>query len=255
LKYEFIEVAIDDGIATLSLNRPPLNVMHIAMLEEMNAALLGLRDHPELKVLLIRGNGRAFSAGVDVNDYTAERRSRALHVFHRVFETMRLLDIIAVGAVDGIAFGGGFELALMCNLIVASDSARFALPEITAGTFPPLACVVLPRAGPRRKAMEWILTGEEILVSDLERFGLLNRVFKHTEFDAGVSEFVGKLTSKSGPVLNLAKQAQIESYYAGYEAALFKAENVYLAKLTQLEDFEEGVNSFLEKREPKWKNA
>ena len=103
--------------------------------------------------------------------------------------------------------------------------------------------------------MEWILTGEEILVSDLERFGLLNRVFKHTEFNAGVSEFVGKLTSKSGPVLNLAKQAQIESYYAGYEAALFKAENVYLAKLTQLEDLEEGVNSFLEKREPKWKNA
>ncbi len=254
MKYEFIELRVEGGIARLSLNRPPLNIMHIPMLEEMNNALLGLRDTTNLKVLLIRGNERAFSAGVDVNDYTSEKLSRAVHVFHRVFETMRLLDVVAVGAVDGIAFGGGFELALMCNLILASDAARFTLPEIKAGTFPPLACVVLPRAGPRRKAMEWILTGEEIPVADLERFGLLNRVFKHDEFAAGVEGFVAKLTSKSGPVLNLAKRTQIESYYAGYEEALFKSENVYLAKLTHLADFEEGVNSFLEKREPRWKN-
>ncbi len=252
MTYQHIEPEINGAVATLALNRPPLNIMHIEMLEEMNSALLDLRDHPDLKVLVMRGHGDAFSGGVDPEDYTSEKLSRAVQVFHRVFETMRLLDIIAVGAVDGIAFGGGFELALMCNLIVASESARFGLPEVKYASIPPLACVVLPRAGPRRKAMEWILTGEEIPVQDLERFGLLNRVFPDSEFEEGLEEFVAKLTSKSGPVLNLAKQTQIESYYAGYEEALFKAENVFLGKLTALEDYQEGVNSLLEKREPKW---
>jgi cyclohexa-1,5-dienecarbonyl-CoA hydratase len=254
LKYQHITLAIDDGVATLTLNRPPLNIMHIPMLEEMNAALLGLRDEPTVKLLVIRGHGRAFSAGVDVSDYTPEKLARALQEFHRVFETMRLLNIIAIGAVDGIAFGGGFELALMCNLIVASRSARFALPEIKWATIPPLACVVLPRAGPRRKAMEWILTGDEIPISDLERFGLLNRVYKDNEFETGIQEFVGKLKGKSGPVLNLAKRTQIESYYTGYEEALFKAERMYLREMVALDDFHEGVNSFLDKRVPEWKD-
>jgi enoyl-CoA hydratase/carnithine racemase len=252
LTYQHIESAVDGVIATLALNRPPRNIMHIEMLEEMNSALLDLRNHPKLKVLVIRGRGEAFSGGVDPADYASDRLSRAIQVFHRVFETMRLLDVIAVGAVDGIALGGGFELALMCNLIVASESARFGLPEIKSACIPPLACVVLPRAGPRRKAMEWILTGEEIPLRDLERFGLVNRVFPDTEFEKGLAEFLSKLTSMSGPVLNLAKRTQIESYYAGYEEALFKAENVFLGKLTALDDFQEGVASLLEKREPKW---
>lgn len=255
MTYQHIDFATDGVVATLALNRPPLNIMHIEMLEEVNSALLDLRNEPSLKVLVIRGRGKAFSGGVDPADYTAEKLSRAIHVFHRVFETMRLLDIIAVGAVDGVAFGGGFELALMCNLIVASESATFALPEIKSASIPPLACVVLPRAGPRRKAMEWILTGDEIPVLDLERFGLVNRVFPDADFEKELKEFVSKLTSKSGPVLNLAKRTQIESYYAGYEEALFKAENMFLGKLTALDDFQEGVSSLLENREPKWNES
>ena len=143
MKYQHITLAIDDGVATLTLNRPPLNIMHIPMLEEMNAALLGLRNEPTVKLLVIRGHGRAFSAGVDVSDYTPEKLARALQEFHRVFETMRLLNIIAIGAVHGIAFGGGFELALMCNLILASRSARFALPEIKLPSPSPLPPIVV----------------------------------------------------------------------------------------------------------------
>ena len=255
LSYRHIELGLDGAVATLILNRPPLNIMNIEMMEEMNSALLDLKEHPELKVLLIRGRGDAFSAGVDINEHTRDKVVRALHQFHRIFETIRLLDVIAVGAVEGIAFGGGFQLALGCNLIVASHSARFGLPEIEAGAFPPLACVVLPRAGPRRKAMEWILTGEEIPVSDLERYGLVNRVFSDEEFEQGLRDFVEKLTSKSGPVLQLAKRAQIESYYAAYEEALYKAENLYLRQLTSLDDNEEGIRAFLEKREPSWSDS
>ncbi|UCF40858.1 MAG: enoyl-CoA hydratase/isomerase family protein, partial [Gemmatimonadota bacterium] len=158
-------------------------------------------------------------------------------------------------AVDGMALGGGFELAIGCNLVVASESAKFAVPEIKLGVIPPVACVVLPRAAPRRKAMEWILTGEEIAARELEAYGLVNRVFPDDAFEAGLDAFVGELTSKSGPVLMLAKRAQMESYYAAYEEALYKAENLYLHDLMALHDAQEGIQAFIEKREPKWRDA
>ncbi len=237
------------------MDRPPLNVMNIEMMEQMNEAILKLRGRTDLKVLVIRGKGKAFSAGVDVADHTKDKVTRMLQVFHRIFESIRLLDVIAVAAVHGRALGGGFELAIGCNLVVASESARFALPEIKLGVFPPLACVVLPRAAPRRKAMEWILMGDEITAQELSAYGLVNRVVPDDRFDEELSTLVGKITSKSGPVLTLAKRAQTESYYAAYEEALYKAENLYLRELMALEDAHEGIRAFMEKRAPTWRDA
>jgi enoyl-CoA hydratase/carnithine racemase len=151
--------------------------------------------------------------------------------------------------------GGGFELAIGCNLILASESARFSLPQIDMGSFPPLASVVLPRVGSRRKAMEWILTGDEITANELERFGLVSRVYRDAEFDTGLKAFVNKLSSKSGPVLKLAKRAQFESYYSTYEEALYKVENLYLRDLLSLADSQEGIQATLEGRPPKWQDA
>lgn len=249
---QFVELTYEGGLATLTLNRPPLNLLNIEMMEQVNGALLELRAHGELKVLVVRGRGRAFCAGIDVEEHTRDKVARLIQVFHRIFETIRLLDVIAVAAVDGIAFGGGFELAIGCNLIVASESARFRLPEITAGLFPPIACIVLPRAGPRRKAMEWILTGDEIPLEELRIHGFVNRVFPDAAFDDRLHEFVEKLTSKSGPVLQLAKRAQTESYYAAYEEALSKSENLYLRELMALADPHEGLAAYREKRTPQW---
>ncbi|NIN10333.1 MAG: enoyl-CoA hydratase [Gemmatimonadales bacterium] len=252
---EFVKVRYEASIATLTLNRPPLNVMNLEMIEQINAALLGLRDHPELKLLVVRGSGPAFSVGVDIAELTREKVARVMQVFHRIFETIRLLDVVAVAAVDGLALGGGFELALGCNLVVASESARFGVPEVRLGLFPPLACVVLPRAAPRRKAMEWILTGGQIPAQELREYGLVNRVFPDDEFEAGLKSFLDELTSKSGPVLSLAKRAQMESYYVAYEEALYKAENLFLRELMPLSDAREGIDAFLEKREPAWRDA
>jgi len=251
----FVELTCEGSVATLTLDRPPLNVMNIDTMEQINDALAELRGRREVKVLLFRGRGKAFSAGVDIADHTRNKVARMLQVFHRIFESIRMLDVIAVAAVDGLALGGGFELAIGCNLVVASESARFALPEIDVGVFPPLACVVLPRATPRRKAMEWILTGEEITAAELQSFGLVNRVFPDDRFEHELQRFVGVLTSKSGPVLQLAKRAQIESYYATYEEALYKAENLYLRELMPLADAQEGIQAFLEKRKPQWHDA
>ncbi len=251
----FVGLTYEGGVATLTLDRPPLNVMNIEMMEQMNEAILELRGRSDLKVLVIRGKGKAFSAGVDVADHTRDKVTRMIQVFHRIFESIRLLDVIAVAAVDGMAFGGGFELAIGCNLVVASESARFALPEIKLGVFPPLACVVLPRAAPRRKAMEWILMGEEITAQELSAYGLVNRVVPNDRFEDELRTFVAKITSKSRPVLILAKRAQTESYYAAYEEALYKAENLYLRELMALDDAHEGIKAFMEKRAPTWRDA
>lgn len=251
----FVEFTAEQGVATLVLNRPPLNIMNIEMMEQINAAILDLRGRRDVKVLVVRGKGAAFSAGIDVADRTKERVGRMLHVFHRIFESIRMLDVIAVAGVDGNAFGGGFELAMGCNLVVASASARFGLPQVNLGHFPAYACVVLPRAAPRRKAMEWILTGDEIPADELKAYGLVNRVFPDAEFEAGLSALVRDLTSRSGPVLSLAKRAQMESYYAAYEEALSKAESLYLRELMVLDDAREGIQAVLEERKPKWRDA
>ncbi len=252
---QFVDSTYADGVATITLDRPPQNLLNIEMMEQMNSAVLALRDRHELKVLVLRGNGAAFCGGVDLADHTRDKVSRMLQVFHRIFETMRLVDVIAVAAVDGPALGGGFELAIGCNMVVASESAVFGLPQIKMGLFPPLAAVVLPRAGLRRKAMEWILTGDEIASSELQQFGIVNRVFPDAEFDDQLLRFVEKLTAKSGPVLQLAKRAQLESYYATYEEGLYKVENTYLRDLMSLEDSREGIEAAREGREPKWRDA
>lgn len=252
---QFVESTYEADVATLTLDRQPHNIMNIEMMEQVNSALLDLRDHRELKVLVIRGRGPAFCGGVEIGDHTRERVGRMMQVFHRIFDTMRMLDVIAISAVDGPALGGGFELAIGCNMVLASESATFALPQIEMGVFPPLAAVVLPRASLRRKAMEWILTGEEISAQELERFGLVNRVFPDDQFEEKLQEFVGKLTAKSGPVLQLAKRAQFEAYYSAYEEALSKVENLYLRDLMALEDAREGIESKLQGRKPEWRNA
>ena len=243
---QFVETKLGGGVATLMLNRPPANLMNIEMMEQINSALLDFRQQSQLRVLVVRGVGATFCGGVEAQDHTREKVVRMLQVFYRIFETIRMMEVIAVSAVQGSAWGGGFELAIGCNMVLAAESATFALPQIKMGVFPPLAAVVLPRAGPRRKAMEWILTGDEIPARELERFGLVNRVVPDDRFEEELDTFVNKLASKSGPVLQLAKRAQIESYYSTYEEALYKVENKYLRDLMSLEDPQEGIESVIE---------
>lgn len=244
----------DDEVVTITLARPPLNVMNIEMMESVNETLLSLR-HKRLKVLVLRGDGPAFCCGVDIREHTRDKVQRLLQVFHRIFETIRLLDVVSVAAVDGQAVAGGFELALGCNMVVASESARFSLPEVGQGVFPPVAAIVLPRAAPRRKAMEWILLGEEITAAELANHGLVNRVWPDGEFDRRLDEFVGRLVRRSGPVMQLARRAQTENYYATYEEALYRVENLYLRELMALDDPHEGMRAFLEKRSATWSNG
>ncbi len=239
---------------TLTLDREPGHLLSIGMMDEVNQGLLDLRGREGLEVLVIRGAGGTYCEGMDLEDHGRGRLQRLLQVYSRIFETLRMMDLVSVAAVEGRAWGSGFELALGCNLIVASEAASFRLPEIDRGVIPHIATIILPRVVPRRRAMEWILTGREVAARELMDAGLLNRVFPAAGFDDRLDGFVEELTAKSGPVLQLAKRAQYEAYYSTYEEALYRVQNMYLRELMELEDPAEGIRAHLEGRAPEWRD-
>ncbi len=252
--YRYLRLNIQPPVATIYLDRAPDNLLSIDMMEEINNALQTIRRNPSVSVVVVRGADRVFSKGIDLADHTRDRIQRLVQVYARIFETIRLMDVIAVAAVEGEALGAGFELCLGCNLVVASAEATFALPEVEHGIIPMIACIVLPRVVPRRRAMEWILTGNAIDVHQLHADGLVNRVFPTGGFEEGLDGFVEELTSKSAPVLQFAKRAQSEAYYSTYEEALYKVQGMYLRDLVELEDVQEGVRAYLEGRPPTWRH-
>jgi enoyl-CoA hydratase len=257
MAYQQIKLELNEEAqcATLLLDKPPTNLLGIATFEEVNEALLSLRGKRWLEVLVIRGANGTFSDGLDLNEHVPQRVKRLLQVYVRYFETIRMMDVISVAAVEGRAWGAGFELALGCNLIVAAETASFALPQVSQGLIPPVASAILPRIAPRRRAMEWILTGSQISVRRLEHDGVVNRVFPSDAFDEPLASFVAQITGKSAPVLQLAKRAQFESYYSSFPDALQSIQSLYLHELLKLEDAQEGTTAAREGRNPAWKQA
>ncbi|CAG0975950.1 cyclohexa-1,5-dienecarbonyl-CoA hydratase [Anaerolineales bacterium] len=239
-----------NGIAKLTMNKPPLNVIDIAMMEEMNDALKSLKGDSAAKVIVIAAAGKAFSAGVDIADHTPDKVGMMIAKFHAIFHTLWSLEQPIVAAVQGAALGGGCEVALGCDFIVASERAKFGQPEIKVGVFAPIATLVLPRLIARNKAMELLLIGDTIDAREAERLGLVNAVAPEAEFAAKVDAFVARLTSLSGVVLRHSKRA----VNLGLEQGLAAIEKAYLVDLMKTEDAVEGLNAFMEKRVPVWKN-
>jgi enoyl-CoA hydratase/carnithine racemase len=255
MDFKNIRLDIDEKVATLRLNRHPDNLLDIATMEEINEALQSLRGPETLEVLVLRGGRKTFSEGLDLREHTQKRVQRLLQVFMRIFETLRMMDIISIAAVEGKALGAGFELALGCNLIVAAEDALFALPQTKMGIIPTVAAAVLPRIAPRRRAMEWVLTGNPISAGRLEHDGVINRVFPPQSFDSGLDALLAEITDKSAPVLQLAKRAQTEAYYSPYPEAMSAIQTMYLRELMMLHDAREGPKAAREGRQPVWKHA
>ncbi len=254
MSYQFLQIEETSEVATLTLKRAPGNLLNIEMVEEMNEALLRLRALRSLEVLIVRGSPDCFSDGFDLNELGTARTHRLIQVYMRLFESLRMMDVIEIAAVQGRALGAGFEVALGCNLLVAAEQSTFALPETGMGLFPPIATSILPRIAPRRKAMEWILTGNPISAAELYHHGVINRLLPESDFDAELEKFAAEITGKSIPVLALAKKAQFEAYYSTFPEAMSRAQSIFLRELMELEDAREGVRARQEKRAPVWKN-
>ncbi len=252
--FSFIKIDDEGEFVSMVLNRPPLNVMNISMMKEINSALEGLHHHPAAKVLSLRADGKAFSAGVDVADHTADKVGEMMGEFHRMFELLAKFNIPTIAVVDGAALGGGCELAIGCDMIVASPRAKFGQPEIKVGVFPPIAAALLPRLIGRNRTLEFLLHGEAISAPEAERIGLINKVFPLEGFDQHVDGFIRSITTNSKIIIEMTKKAVDEGLDSSSFDAITKAEKLYLGDMMATLDAAEGLKAFLEKRQPAWRN-
>lgn len=243
----------EGGIGRLVLDRPPVNVLNLGTMEALQSALAGAAADPALKVLAVSGAGRAFSAGVDVADHTADRVGRMLALFHGAVRQLMALEVPVVAVVHGATLGGGCELALACDMILARDDLKLGQPEIQLAVFPPVAAALLPRLIGRQRALDLILTGRTVGAAEALQMGLVSRVFGAAEFETGTAAVLAELATRSGPALRLAKRAVSAGADLAFGAALDRAEALYLADLMQLPDAHEGIAAFMEKRPPVWK--
>ena len=241
-------------VASIVLNRPPLNIINLSMLDELNAVWSEVEDL-KVQVAVISGAGdQAFSAGVDVADHAPDKIETTLEKFHHTILRIRKSDCVSIAAIHGHTLGGGAELAAMCDLIVAADDAQIGQPEISLGCYPPVAVAYLPGAIGFHKASEMVLLGESIGAAEAERLGLINKVVPRAALVETVDSYVEKLLSKSSTVLALTKRALREGAGRHFEKALDRSQELYLRELTRTEDVVEGMDAFLEKRPPSWKN-
>src|ERR1044071_4167731 len=175
--YEHIKVALEDRVARISFQRPPLNILNIAMMREINDALNCTAQHRETAAIVFDAPGsRAFSAGVAVEEHVEDTIFQMLDSFHAIFLTLEQLARPTIAVVDGAALGGGCDLVAACDIVVASERAKFGQPEIKLGVFPPVAAILLPRVIGEKRARELILTGGTIDAAEALRLGLGNYV-------------------------------------------------------------------------------
>ena len=253
-EYSSIDYEIRDNVARITLNQSPLNIIDIPMMEEIHDALEHIQSVGDVKVLVLDHQGKAFSAGVSIKDHSREKVGEMLEKFHGLFRRLNSFEQPSVALVDGMAVGGGCELAVFCDMVIASDRATFGQPEVKVGVFPPVAAVVFPRLVGRNRTLELLLTGDVIDAGEAKAIGLINKVFPAQLFREKSEEFIRKLTSLSGKILGLTKRAVDQSLYMSVIEGISSAENLYLRELMKTEDAQEGLNAFLEKRKPIWKN-
>jgi cyclohexa-1,5-dienecarbonyl-CoA hydratase len=252
--FNWIRYAADYDVARLTLARPPLNILTIEMMQEVNAALALVAEQSSLKVLVLAGEGPAFCAGVAVEDHVADRVKLMLETFHEMFRRLRRLPCATVAAVRGPALGGGAELATFCDVVVAAEDATVGQPEIKVGVFPPVAALHYPQRVGVARTLSLLLSGEVLGAAEAQRIGLVDRVVRAEALGDAVEAQVGRFRAQSATVLRLTKRVVIESLGVPFEQALSILEDVYRYELMTTADASEGLRAFVEKRKPVWRD-
>ena len=242
MDFKNITLETKAGIARLTINRPPVNVMNYDTIVEISAALEDVAKNNEAKVLIIRGAGtRAFCAGVEVKDHIGDMVPKMMTGFEIMIRLLRRLSKPSIAAVNGVALGGGCEVVAACDMAIASDKAQFGQPEVKLGGLAPAAAALFPKIMPEKKAFELILLGDNITAQD-------------AELDAATEVLAKKFMEKSSLALKLVKEALYQAADAADFSTAMKRATELGIKSWQTEDAQEGLKSFLEKRLPVWKN-
>ena len=260
MAYETILYETRDGIGYVTLNRPQvLNALNTQLREELADALSDARRDPEVHVVVLTGAGaRAFSAGMDLREFSQRQGEPQPLTESRRFRFDRpnplaTFDKPVIAAVNGLAFGGGTEMALLCDIIIASENATFALAEVKRGIIPGNGGTQrLPRIIGKNRALEMIMTGNPIDAWEAHRIGLANHVVPADQLMAKAEE-VGRAIMANAPVaVRLAKEAVRRGTDGTLDEGL-RIEGDMSAFLQTTEDAKEGPRAFVEKRAPQWK--
>jgi cyclohexa-1,5-dienecarbonyl-CoA hydratase len=252
--FRHVLLRVEPPVARLTLNRPEHNLLDEAMLREIAFGLESVAGREDVKAIVMDSSAKVFCGGMDVREYTPERAFQVLDAFHAACTAMMQAPRPVVVVVDGPAIGGGAELVAFGDLVVATPRARFALPEITIGMFPPLASTMFPYLVGPKLALELVLTGEAVTAERARDLGLVNRLVPEEQLQQAVADLLATITAQSGAVLAMAKKAVLGGMGMSLSDALRFSMDIFLNELYRLEDSREGLRALIEKRKPEWKN-
>jgi enoyl-CoA hydratase len=251
-EFQFIETSIGDGIGFITLNRPKqLNALNRTMVGEIVSAAEEFDRDTQVKVILLSGHGKAFSAGADIDEMANDNPVR-LELLNQFADWDRLSFVKKpiIGAVKSFVFGGGFELALSCDLLIAAGDTLFSFPEVTLGVMPGAGGTQrLTKLVGKTKALEWILTAERINAETALKYGIINKIVAPELLMEEAIGFAKKIAAQAPLAVRMIKDSVNKAVdYSLYEGMQYERKNFYL--LFASEDQKEGMEAFVEKRKP-----
>lgn len=257
MTYENILYDVEAGVATITLNQPDRrNALSYPMLDELVKAFGEAREDEAVRCAVLTGAGTVFSAGGDISGFAAD-----VPLAHKHYASMRFLQAFRAIAelgkpticrANGHVVAGGLGVALACDLVVASEDAKFSTPEINIGLFPFMIMAVIYRNVPRKKANELLLLGEKLTAQEAVDYGLINKAVPAAELDSAVNEWATKLAAKAPVVMRLGHDSMVNQQDLPYFSAL-EYLHTQLTLTLGTEDAVEGAMAFFEKRDPVWK--
>jgi cyclohexa-1,5-dienecarbonyl-CoA hydratase len=246
--------SINDGIGEIVLNNPPLNILTRDVMQQLREDLAKLRDESSLRVLILRAEGKHFSAGADVGEHLPPEYEAMIPEFIETIGAIDSFPLPVVAAVRGRCLGGGFELVQPADFVVAGENAQLGQPEIMLGVLPPAACALLPQICVPSVAAEIVFTGDAIDARQAAEVGLVWKVVADDQVEATALQLAQRMARHSGAALRNAKRALREATAPARAHALHRAGRIYVDELMKTRDALEGLKAFTEKRKVEWKH-
>jgi cyclohexa-1,5-dienecarbonyl-CoA hydratase len=249
-----LRIGVEDGVATLTLANPPLNILTRAVMAELREALLRLTEMSDLRALLITAEGRHFSAGADVGEHLPPYHRELIPEVVRTMDALAAFPLPVIAGVRGRCLGAGFELVQACDIVVAGDKATFGQPEIALAVTAPVACVLLPRRTTYGHAAELLFGGDAIDAERAFAMGLVQRIVPELRVDEHALTLARRCARHSATALRATKRTLLETSHLARTDALRAAGELYVNDLMSAADPVEGLEAFLAKRAPVWRH-
>ncbi|KGX93426.1 enoyl-CoA hydratase [Pontibacillus halophilus JSM 076056 = DSM 19796] len=253
-----LSVEMKDQLAVITIQSPPANALSSALLMDLSQALDTIEQEANTKAIIIKGEGKFFSAGADIKEFTSyqsgSEHSNMAPNGQALFDRIETFQIPIIAAIHGAALGGGLELAMSCHMRIVAEDAQLGLPELTLGIIPGFGGTQrLPRHVGAAKAYEMILTAEPITGAEAASLGLANRAVPQEELEASALQLASKITAKSAPSIHSVMKVVPYTFTSQFGTGI-EQEAVEFGKVFGTEDAKEGVQAFIEKRKPNFKD-